>query len=115
MTTDRTAEHSGQIEPDLVDTERSVGALDPAFPDLSFPDRALGDLARGDRRRPGRSERVSPVLIELLRLRPDADVFPIEDGKAPNTLRTAQGICIAAIVGAACWASMIGLVILMTR
>jgi hypothetical protein len=110
MTIDRTAEHSSQIEPDLICTEHSVGALDPAC-----PDQVLGDLARGDRRRPGRSERVSPVLIELLRYRPDADVFPIEDGEAPNTLRTAWGICIAAVIGAACWVSMIGLVLRLIR
>jgi hypothetical protein len=110
MTTDRTAEHS-----DLIVTERSAGALAPAFPDLLFPDPLLANRAPGDRRRPGRPERVSSALIDLLRLRPDADVFPVEDREDRNGLRTAQGICFAAVIGAACWTSMIGLVFIMTR
>ena len=63
-----------------------------------------------DRRRPGRSEHVSPALIDLLRLRPNADVLRSEDRKAENALGTAQGILLGTVLGLPTWAGSFWLV-----
>jgi hypothetical protein len=63
-----------------------------------------------DRRRPGRSEHVSPALIELLRSRANPDLLQSEDGEARSALGTAQGILAATVLGLLMWAGLVWLI-----
>jgi hypothetical protein len=68
-----------------------------------------------DRRRPGRSEHLSPALIELLRLRPNPDMLRGEDREAQYALGTAQGILLGTILGLLTWAGMFWLIEVLLR
>ena len=125
MTMNRATGHSDQTDQDSIERSYAVNEIIPAFPDLSFPDLSFpdlsfpdraGDITTGDdRRRPGRAEFVSAELVELLRLRPAADVFLVDDTEEPNAMRTAKGIGVAALLGVACWTGIIGLIVVLIR
>jgi len=63
-----------------------------------------------ERRRPGRSELVSPALIELLRLRPNVEALPSADRPTGDAIAAARGIMLGAALGLPIWAGLIWLV-----
>jgi hypothetical protein len=75
----------------------------------------IAEAPTRDRRRPGRLEHTSPVLIPLLRIRPDPNAHVIGGRGSADALGTARAICLGAIVGALCWTGMIGLAIRLLR
>jgi hypothetical protein len=71
--------------------------------------RAAPVWAPNDRRRPGRMERVSPALTELLRLQPSLDMHHLDNREAHDASGLVRGVLFGAVPGLLMWVGLIWL------